>query len=175
MKFKEFLKEKQEFVSKAGAGEDGSDELVKNYKKDTPGQNIKEDATECHLYSYQEIKDLEKFADRLLNKYGVDIEFTRHFGDRMSDTRNKPCIKLAELQQLFKRIESTKAEKIRNQKDGEYVIVDMQKDLNLPVVIEYKRGTGFEVRVKTIMRKKNFMTTNKKVTVESFKSHISNM
>lgn len=175
MKFKDFLKEKQEFVSKAGAGEDGSDELVKRYKKDTPGQNIQEDATECHLYSYQEIKDLEKFADRLLNKYGVDIEFTRHFGDRMSDTRNKPCIKLSELQQLFKRIEATKAEKIRNQKDGEYVIVDMQKDLNLPVVIEYKRGTGFEVRVKTIMRKKNFMTTNKKVTVESFKSHISNM
>lgn len=175
MKFKDFLKEKQEFVSKAGAGEDGSDELVKRYKKDTPGQNIQEDATECHLYSYQEIKDLEKFADRLLNKYGVDIEFTRHFGDRMSDTRNKPCIKLSELQQLFKRIEASKAEKIRNQKDGEYVIVDMQKDLNLPVVIEYKRGMGFEVRVKTIMRKKNFMTTNKKVTVESFKSHISNM
>jgi hypothetical protein len=69
----------------------------------------------------------------------------------------------------------TVPEKIRKQKDGEYVIVDLQKDLNLPVVIEYKRGTGFEVRVKTIMRKKNFMTTNQKVTVESFKSHISKL
>jgi hypothetical protein len=176
MKFlKDFLTEKQEFVSKAGAGEDGSDKLVKTYKNATPGQHIEEETGECHLYTYQEVKDLEKFADRLLNKYGVDIEFTRHFGERMSDQRNKPCIKLAELQQMFKRIESSKAEKIRKQKDGEYVIVDLQKDLNLPVVIEYKRGTGFEVRVKTIMRKKNFMTTNQKVTVESFKSHISKL
>jgi hypothetical protein len=175
MKFKDFLIEKQEFISKAGAGEDGSDELVKNYKKDTPGQNITEESDECHTYSYNDIKDLEKFADRLLNKYGVDIQFTRHFGDRMSDTRNKPCIKLSELQDLFKRIEHSKAEKIRKQKDGEYVLVDLQKDLNLPIVIEYKRGTGFEVRVKTIMRKKNFTSTNQKVTVESFKSYISNM
>jgi hypothetical protein len=172
---KDFLLEKQEFKSKAGAGEDGSDELVKKYTKDTPGQSIKEDADECHLYTYQEVKDLEKFADRLLNKYGVDIEFTRHFGERMSDQRNKPCIKLSELQQMFKRIEASKAEKIRKQKDGEYVIVDIQKDLNLPVVIEYKRGEGFEVRVKTIMRKKNFLTTNQKVTVESFKERISKM
>jgi hypothetical protein len=175
MKFKDFILEKQEFVSKAGAGEDGSDKLVKTYKNATPGQNIKEEADDCHLYTYNEVKDLEKFADRLLNKYGVDIEFTRHFGDRMSDQRNKPCIKISELQQMFKRIEASKAEKIRKQKDGEYVIVDLQKDLNLPVVIEYKRGTGFEVRVKTIIRKKNFMTTNSKVTVESFKEHINKM
>jgi hypothetical protein len=175
MKFKDFILEKQEFVSKAGAGEEGSDKLVKTYKNATPGQNIKEEADDCHLYTYNEVKDLEKFADRLLNKYGVDIEFTRHFGERMSDQRNKPCIKISELQQMFKRIEANKAEKMRKQKDGEYVIVDLQKDLNLPVVIEYKRGTGFEVRVKTIMRKKNFMTTNTKVTVESFKEHISKM
>jgi hypothetical protein len=31
----------QEFVSKAGAGEDGSDTLRKKYQKDTPGQDIK--------------------------------------------------------------------------------------------------------------------------------------
>lgn len=32
--------EKQEFVSKAGAGEDGRPESVAKYKKETPGQNI---------------------------------------------------------------------------------------------------------------------------------------
>jgi hypothetical protein len=35
------VNEKQEFVSKAGAGEDGSDTLRKKYQKDTPGQDIK--------------------------------------------------------------------------------------------------------------------------------------
>ena len=32
------LKEKQEFFSKAGAGEDGTTRLKKTYQKDTPGQ-----------------------------------------------------------------------------------------------------------------------------------------
>lgn len=34
------VNEKQEFVSKAGAGEEGRSESVNKYKKDTPGQNI---------------------------------------------------------------------------------------------------------------------------------------
>ena len=34
------VSEAQEWKSKAGAGEDGSDELVKKYLDDTPGQNI---------------------------------------------------------------------------------------------------------------------------------------
>jgi ABC-type transporter MlaC component len=34
------VNEKQEFVSKAGAGEEGRAESVNKYKKDTPGQNI---------------------------------------------------------------------------------------------------------------------------------------
>jgi len=34
------INEKQEFVSKAGAGEEGRPESVNKYKKDTPGQNI---------------------------------------------------------------------------------------------------------------------------------------
>ena len=35
------VNEKQEFVSKAGAGEWGRPEPVKKYKKETPGQNLK--------------------------------------------------------------------------------------------------------------------------------------
>ena len=39
--FKHKISEKQEFHSHAGAGEDASDELVRNYIKDTPGQKKK--------------------------------------------------------------------------------------------------------------------------------------
>ena len=35
------IKEEQEFVSKAGAGEWGRPELVNKYLKDTPGQPVK--------------------------------------------------------------------------------------------------------------------------------------
>ena len=109
-----------------------------------------------------QINDLEKFADRILAKFGVDIEFTRHFADRMNDPRNKPAIKVQELQQIFKRIARNKAKNIRQNPDSEAVIKDMQNDLNLPVVIKYDRNKDeFEVVNKTIMRKKNFGTSNK--------------
>jgi hypothetical protein len=35
------VNEKQEFVSKAGAGEWGRPELVAKYTRETPGQNLK--------------------------------------------------------------------------------------------------------------------------------------
>ena len=117
---------------------------------------------ECQVYTASEINDLEKFADRLLNKYDVDIEFTRHFRDRMNDSRNKPCIQIAELQKLFQKMERFHGKRIKGHGEGQAVILDMQKDLNLPVVIDLKKGK-FEVRAKTIMRKKNFRTPKKKI------------
>jgi hypothetical protein len=39
--------------------------------------------------------------------------------------------------------------------------------LNLPVVIDIM-GDSFEVRMKTIMRKKDFKTSDDKIAVESF-------
>lgn len=142
--------------------QDGTDELVKKYKEQTP---FSEESEHCTLYTPKQLKDLETFADRLLNKYGVDIEFTKHFGERMSDERNKPCIKLSELQQFFKKLEKQKASKIKQHGEGQAVLVDLQKDLNLPVVIDMI-GDTFEVRMKTIMRKKNFQTSNDKISVD---------
>lgn len=34
------VNEKQEFISRAGAGEEGSSQLANNYKKNTPGQKV---------------------------------------------------------------------------------------------------------------------------------------
>ena len=119
----------------------------------------------CILFSRKQIEDLEKFADRLLNKFGIDVEFTRHFADRMGDSRNDPCIGLAELQKLFKKIQRDKGAKIKAVQDGQAVLVDLQKDLNLPFVLE-PDGDEFELTLKTIMRKPNFATSNQKVTYE---------
>jgi hypothetical protein len=118
---------------------------------------------ECAIYSSEQIKNLEKFADNLLDKFGVDIEFTKHFGDRMGDSRNVPCIKISELQQLFKKIEKDKANKIKATKDSEAVLVDLQKELNLPFVIEIDDNDEFVIRFKTILRKRDFKTPNVKI------------
>jgi len=108
----------------------------------------------------QQINDLEKFADRLLAKYDIDVEFTRHFVDRVNDSRNDPEITISELQKLFKKIQKHKGEEIKKMKNHEVVLKDLQNDLNLPVAIKFKNGE-FEIINKTIMRKKQFKTSNK--------------
>jgi nicotinic acid mononucleotide adenylyltransferase len=109
----------------------------------------------------KQIKDLEVFADRLLAKFDVDVEFTRHFADRMNDERNNPSISIAELQRFFKKIAKNKGKDIKKNADTEAVLKDIQADLNLPVVIKYDRKKEeFEVVNKTIMRKKDFKTPN---------------
>lgn len=80
----------------------------------------------CVIYTSQQLSDLEKFADKLLAKWSIDIEFTKHFGERMGDSRNDPCIKLAELQQLMKKIDKDKGKKIKAHAEGEAVLVDLQ-------------------------------------------------
>ena len=113
----------------------------------------------------KQLNDLEKFGDRLLKKFNIDIEFTRHFADRMNDTRNSPAIKVTELQRLFKKIAKNKGKGVKKHGDAEAVLKDMQSDLNLPVVVNYKDGE-FEMVNKTIMRKKNFKTTSPVVQYE---------
>tara|TARA_R110000823_G_scaffold199066_1_gene330231 strand:+ start:60 stop:1817 length:1758 start_codon:yes stop_codon:yes gene_type:complete len=107
----------------------------------------------------KQLADLEKFGDRLLNKFDIDIEFTKHFADRMNDKRNKPAITTAELQRLFKKIARNKGKNIKKHGDAEAVLKDMQSDLNLPIAVDFKNGE-FEVTNKTIMRKKDFKTTD---------------
>jgi hypothetical protein len=121
---------------------------------------ISEDVTQ------KQLNDLEKFGDRLLKKFDIDIEFTRHFADRMNDKRNDPAIKVTELQRLFKKIAKNKGKDVKKHGDAEAVLKDMQSDLNLPVVVNYKNGE-FEVVNKTIMRKKDFKTSSPEIKYES--------
>ena len=150
---------------------------VKNIERVTPDKIKKhfrmlvrgdaEDATAVNEDVTQtQLNDLEKFGDRLLAKFKIDIEFTRHFADRMNDARNKPSITVAELQKVFKKIAKRKAVEIRQNPDSEAVLKDMQADLNLPIVINYdKNKDEYEVVNKTIMRKKNFGTSDKVIEV----------
>jgi len=124
-------------------------------------------------FSQKDVNDIEKFADRILKKYGIDIEFTRHFVDRLNDPRNNPEIKIAELQRFFKKIQRVKGTKIKNPRNFinsgseiQAVLKDIDSNLNLPVVIKYD-DEKFTVTNKTIMRKKDFKTSNKIITYEA--------
>ena len=39
-----------------------------------------------------DLNQIEKYADKLFADVGIDVEFTRHFLDRVNDERNKKPI-----------------------------------------------------------------------------------
>jgi hypothetical protein len=117
--------------------------------------------------SSSQITGLERFADKLLGKYGIDVEFTRHFADRMNDARNNPDIKVAELQKFFKKVHKAKGNKIKSIEDMQAVLKDLPSDLNMPVVIRPKGDDDIQITLKTIMRKKDFKTPNQVISYEA--------
>lgn len=115
-----------------------------------------------------DLDQIEKYADKLFAKIGIDVEFTRHFLDRVNDERNKKQITTAELTRLFKQTYAKHGKKISQLgPDAEAVIKDMRTDINMPFVLNLKGGE-LELVAKTIMRKKNFKTPNPELAVESF-------
>ena len=113
-----------------------------------------------------DLDQLEKYADRLFAAVGIDVEFTRHFLDRVNDRRNQIQITPAELTRLFKQSFKKYGKVISKLgPDAEGVITDMRTDINMPFVIDLKGGQ-LELVAKTVMRKKNFKTPNQKLAFE---------
>jgi shikimate kinase len=107
------------------------------------------------------MKDFEKFVDRMFEKFKIDFEFTKHFGDRMNDDRNSPKIKLKELADLIKKIYAKNGNPLKGKAGAEVVVKDLQSDLNMPIVVKYdEKNDEIDIVAKTIMRKKNFSTPN---------------
>lgn len=116
----------------------------------------------CDLVGMKQIKAFEKFVDNMFKKFNIDFNFTRHFGDRMGDDRNEPCISLKELADFIKKIYKRQGKSIKDVAGAEAVIKDMQTDLNIPVAVKYdQKNDEFDVVMKTIMRKKNFKSPDK--------------
>jgi hypothetical protein len=116
----------------------------------------------CDLIGIEQIKKFEKIVDQLFAKFNIDFNFTRHFGERMSDERNTPCISMKELAEFIKKIYSKQGKSIKSVQGAEAVIKDMQSDINIPIAVTYDpRKDEFDVAMKTVMRKKNFTSPDK--------------
>lgn len=113
------------------------------------------------------LKQVEAFADKLFAKLNIDVEFTRHFADRVNDARNGKPISSAELIKLFKETYKKHGKKIAEMPDSaQAVIKQMANDINMPFVFKWdERNQEFDLVAKTIMRKKDFKTPNKVMTV----------
>ena len=114
----------------------------------------------------KDLDTVEKYADNLYKSLGVDIAFTRHFLDRVNDTRNIKQITVAELIRLFKQSYKKYGKQIpKLGNDAQAVLNDIKTDINMPFVLKWD-GKEFELIAKTIMRKKDFKTSNKKLSFE---------
>jgi hypothetical protein len=126
-------------------------------------QLTKEDITTVDL------QQLETFADKLFGKVGIDVEFTRHFLDRVNDIRNQKPITMSELTRLFKQEYKRWGKPIAQMGPGqEAVMKDLQTDINLPFALRWdEKNQELDLIAKTIMRKKGFRTPNQEFPVES--------
>ena len=115
-----------------------------------------------------DLDQLERYADRLFASLGIDVEFTKHFLDRVNDERNVKQITPSELTRLFKQTYKKHGKTIAKLgPDAEAVVNDMKTDINMPFVLNLKGGE-LELVAKTVMRKKDFKTPNRKLSFESY-------
>ena len=125
------------------------------------GASVSEDITQTQLNA------LEAAIDRVFGKLGIDVEFTRHFLDRVNDERNVKPITIRELGQLFAKEYQRWGRTIANMPiDSQAVMKDLSSEINIPFVLN-KDGKEKDLVAKTVMRKKNFTTPNKELPVES--------
>jgi len=116
-----------------------------------------------------DLNNLEIYVDRIFSKLGIDVEFTKHFLDRVNDARNVNQITSSELVRLFKQEAKRWGRQIASMNVGdEAVMKDLATDINLPFVItqDYE-DEELDLIAKTIMRKKDFKTSDREYTVES--------
>ena len=119
-----------------------------------------------------DLDQVERYADKLFAALGIDVEFTKHFMDRVNDARNMKQITSSELVRLFKQSYKKYGKKIAKMSDdANAVINDMKTDINMPFVLNHKKGE-IELVAKTVMRKKNFTTSGSspKLSFESFQN-----
>ena len=140
-----------------------SRELEKMYK-----DTYMEDVTQPQLNA------LEKAVDKVFGQVGIDVEFTRHFLDRANDARNGEPISIKELAMLFKKEYQRWGKPIAQMgPNAQAVLKDLESDINVPFVLQWDRENNeLDMIAKTVMRKKDFRTSNKEFPVESLTNNV---
>lgn len=109
--------------------------------------------------SKQQVSDVEKFADKLFAKVGVDVDLSsKHFYERINDKRNDHEVTSAELVRLFRNLFKKHGKLIGGMTPGiQGVITEINSNNNLPFMIKYdKKNKELDITIKTFMAKPDF-------------------
>lgn len=108
--------------------------------------------------SPQQMSEIDNFADALWGKLGIDVNFTRHFFDRVNDERNGKEITTAEMVRLFRKEYEKFGKAVAGMENyDEAVFTDLVTNINLPFVMRGE-GDNKTLVAKTVMRKPDFKT-----------------
>jgi uncharacterized membrane protein (UPF0127 family) len=109
----------------------------------------------------KDIKQIDTFADKQLDPVDVDLT-SDHFFNRLNDPRNDKEISNAELIGFFKRLAKKKKDLLDFlSKYKEIVASDSRTDINIPFLKQADK-----IIAKTILRKKDFQTSNPQLSLE---------
>jgi len=126
-----------------------------------------------HVYEdpkyYDKLSSIEEMADmRSVERYAdgeldpIDVEFGKHFFDRLQDPRNGKEITTSELLDFFARLINKKNQFVSFiEKYHEFVVKDRNTGINIPFISQVNQAIA-----KTIMRKHNFTTSNPVIALE---------
>jgi hypothetical protein len=107
-----------------------------------------------------DLQKIDQFADKKLSPFDVVLT-DKHFFDRLNDPRNKKEITSAELIGFFKRLSKKKKQFLDFlDKYNQIVTTDGRTNINIPFMQKANK-----VIAKTVMRKKDFKTPNKKLEI----------
>lgn len=107
-----------------------------------------------------DVKSVERYADEELDP--IDVEFGKHFYDRLVDPRNGKEITTSELLDFFARLINKKDQFTRFiEKYHEFVVKDKRTNINIPFMSQVNQAIA-----KTIMRKPDFRTSNPIIALE---------
>ena len=115
-----------------------------------------------------ELDELERHLDQLFQDVGIDVEFTKHFHDRVNDERNAKPITIDELANIYNDLFKRHKPKLKTAPDGiEKLIKSLNSHINIPVVFRYDRNSNMiDMIAKTVMRKRNFKSATLPLTVK---------
>ena len=131
-------------------------------------KNFQEYLVEETEVTKAQLEQLEKTLDDLFKDLNVDVEFSRHFHDRLNDERNNKQITIGELRNIYNDLYKRHKPKLKTAKEGiEKLIKSINTHINIPVVFKYNRASGMiEMLAKTVMRKRGFKSSTIALTVK---------
>lgn len=111
--------------------------------------------------SQDQLNKVERAFDQLFAKIGMNVEFTKHFVDRVNDSRNRPEITVDDLIDIFGSAYKKHGKQIHDLgPDAQAVLKDIETDVNIPFVLVWNARTKqLDMVNKTIMRKANFASS----------------